>query len=190
MEDKPVTNTQRAFVLSVTFLLVFGILALVGIPAFYMSRSRAQPSGGIGVVEIAASQTARALQVSPTPPGTPLPGYAYWYPLPTGTSTLRFEYNSGRWARTDVNTFASLQIVGCTLRRAGGRGLGPDWSTAESSLQAGEIDFLVIVSKYRDVSQFITYSGPDGTVFEISGPLPLDTCRQAGESVIKSGTVY
>ena len=211
LENRETTIWERFLVLIVV-ACVLGILALVfGLPLMtsmqteqYFSQQTEHPfsqrtqdgfpqplvTSEMGVIEMAASQTALAEYVSPAPSATLRPGLAYWYPASAGTTTLRFEYASKDWARTDVDTLASLQIAGCTLRRAGGHGLGPGWSTEETSLDAGNITFLVIVSKYKDVSQFVTYSGPDEIVFEIAGPVPLDGCRQAGESILKSVSVY
>ena len=144
----------------------------------------------MGVVEIAASQTALAKLVPPTPAATLLPGLVYWVPSSTGRTSLYFLYDSTRWALTDASTLASLEITGCTLRRAGGRGLGPGWSTEQSTLKTESVPFLVIVAKFQGQTQFVTYSGPDDNVFEITAPSQPDSCIQAGENVIKSVSVY
>jgi len=145
---------------------------------------------GMGLIEVAASQTTSALLVSPTPTATLMPGLKYWSPASTSHTGLRFLYDSTHWALTDAGTLASLEISGCTLRLAGGHGLGPGWSTEETTFATGSVSFLKIVSKFQDQAQFVTYSGPDQVVFEITAPGLQDSCIQAGESIIKSVTVY
>jgi hypothetical protein len=137
-------------------------------------------------IPIAASQTAAAMAI---PSATLLPNLKYWSPPARADFSPRFTYDSGQWALTDTSTLANLQISGCTLRQAGGHVLGPDWSTEESSLQVGNISFVTILAKYQGNPQFITYSAPDGTVFEIASALAFEECLQVGEVVLNSMVV-
>jgi hypothetical protein len=152
------------------------------------SQTAAALPNPMRVLEAAASATAAALTEA-APTATLLPSMRYWVPPAADGFLPRFTYDSTQWALTDANTLASLQISGCTLRRAGGRALGPDWSTEASSLQAGDVSFLTILAKYQGKSQFITYSAPNGAVFEVASASDFEKCEQGGESVLKSLTL-
>jgi hypothetical protein len=152
------------------------------------SQTAAELSSPMRVVEAAASATAAALTgVAPT--ATLLPNMQSWVPPAADGFLPRFTYDSTQWALVDASTLASLQTSGCTLRRAGGRALGPGWSTEASSLKAGNITFLTILAKYQGEPQFITYSAPNGAVFEIASASGFAKCEQDGESVLKSLTL-
>jgi hypothetical protein len=135
------------------------------------------------LIEMMASQTAAAMA---TPSATLLPNLKYWSPPARADFSPRFTYDSGQWALTDTSTLANLQISGCTLRQAGGHGLGPDWSTEESFFQIGNISFVTVLAKYEGAPRFITYSAPDGAVFEIASASDFEPCLQAGEIVLNS----
>jgi hypothetical protein len=138
------------------------------------------------LVKMAASATAKALNVTPVPSLTLPPGVREWQ-FPADDFSMRLVYDATRWARTDANTLASLQITGCTLRQAGGRSLGPGWSTEETTFHTEMVSFLAILAKYEDTPKFKTYSAlPNGPVFEITSDSEFERCMQDGESVLKS----
>jgi hypothetical protein len=137
----------------------------------------------MNLLEMIALQTAAALAA---PSATLPPGLNYWSPPANADFSPRFTYDSSQWALVDSSTLASLQTSGCTLRLAGGRGLGPDWSTEASSFQVGNTSFMMVLAKYQGAPQFITYSAPSGAVFEIASAEGFDQCRQAGEIVLQS----
>lgn len=136
-----------------------------------------------------ATQTAEALNNTPTPTATLLPDTKYWYPLSADGFAPRLTYNSKQWAATDIRTLASLQISGCVLRLAGGRALGPGWTTEESTLKTENQLFSSILAKRDGVPQFITYSLPNGAVFEIASESDFAQCQQSGEAVLKTITI-
>ena len=156
--------------------------------AMFATQTTVALSGPMRTVEAAASATAAALTgVAPT--ATLLPNMQSWVPPAADGFLPRFTYDPTQWALTDASTLASLQTSGCTLRRAGGRALGPGWSTEASSLRAGDVAFLTILAKYQGKPQFITYSAPNGAVFEIASASDFEKCVQDGESVLKSLTL-
>lgn len=138
------------------------------------------------MVEIAGTQTAVAALL---PTATLLPNGQYWVPPAADGFLPRFTYASTQWALVDASTLASLRVSGCTLRRAGGRALGPDWSTEPGSFTAGGVSFVTVLAKYQGTPQFITYSAPSGDVFEIASASGFEKCQQDGETVLKSLTL-
>ncbi len=158
---------------------------IVEMAASQTAKAESRPNA-MNLVERAASQTAAVLLTEAAPTATLPPDIKYWLPAVISGFSARFTYNSTQWALTDTSTLASLQTGGCTLRLAGGRSLGPGWSTEESSFQTGQVSFVTVLAKYQGTPQFMTYSMPNGLVFEIASAADFEQCLQDGESVLKS----
>jgi hypothetical protein len=147
--------------------------------------------GGVqGELAMFATQTAIVSSHTPMPTLTflkLLPNQKYWSPPVNDAFSPHFVYDTNQWALTDLRTLASLQQDGCTLRVAGGRGLGPGWTTEASFMQVNDHTFTTILAKYETVPEFMTYSLIESSmVFEIAAPSEFEQCRRDGEVILKT----
>lgn len=144
--------------------------------------------GGVtGELAMFGTQTAIVMNHTPVPTVTLMSNQAYWSPPAIDAFFPHFFYDASQWALTDLRTLASLRVRGCTLRVAGGRALGPGWSTEESSLQVHGHRFATVLATYETTPQFITYSLIESSmVFEIASPVSFEQCRDDGEVVLKT----